>query len=442
MYSTSSGFTRSRASTMIEWSTENWHTGSTAAASPESCERLAATAAEVGVLPVERAALARLGHPVGATEAVERLRVEPDLLERLVADVVELHPGDDRRRLTWENIAVRARSGSRRAPSRPCTASAAPRSSPGSTQRISIFGPIRSRAAITTASPCSSCARVGISASRFGSAQPWYCVFASSTRRASSDSASAMISSIRSRLRRCRTTLIVSGKPSSRARCAASIFFEKRLRAGDDVRRDRVAVLDADLHVIEPRLLQRNRALARERRAGRDERAVEARLGGDASQLLGVLAHERLAAGQRELQHAEIGGLAGRRATSPPSRARRGTSQRRSRAGSSSRDSAAGTCRRALRSGGAGCQLFGIDDQPSRCDCFEKVLDIGANVGAVVARAQLVRDVVEVRSPSQSSSTSTAVGFKPSAPSGIEQHMPVAHAVPVQPDPVQASFGA
>jgi len=57
-----------------------------------------------------------------------------------------------------------------------------------------------------------------MSAMRLIAAQPEYCEFASSTRLAPRSSLSWMICSIRSRFCRWRTTLIVSGKPSSRAR--------------------------------------------------------------------------------------------------------------------------------------------------------------------------------------------------------------------------------
>ena len=49
--------------------------------------------------------------------------------------------------------------------------------------------------------------------------------------------------------------------------------------------------------------------LAREQHAGRDEVGVEADLGRLRDDLLEVAAHGRLAAGQVQLQHAEVGGL-------------------------------------------------------------------------------------------------------------------------------------
>src|SRR3989442_13889567 len=66
---------------------------------------MAGTAAEVDLLPGEGAAATGLWHPVGAAEAVERVRVEPDLRERLLAHVVERETGDRRRRLARKHLA-------------------------------------------------------------------------------------------------------------------------------------------------------------------------------------------------------------------------------------------------------------------------------------------------------------------------------------------------
>src|SRR5262249_32841385 len=55
-------------------------------------EGLAAAAAEIELAPL--AAAAGLGHPVGAAEAAEHRRVEPDLFEPGLPDVGELQAGD------------------------------------------------------------------------------------------------------------------------------------------------------------------------------------------------------------------------------------------------------------------------------------------------------------------------------------------------------------
>src|SRR5919109_2018914 len=79
--------------------------GSRVACQPQ---RLAAAAAEVDLLSSERARPARLLHPVGPPEARERVRLAPDPLERMLADVCELEPRDRRRRLAGQNVAVRS----------------------------------------------------------------------------------------------------------------------------------------------------------------------------------------------------------------------------------------------------------------------------------------------------------------------------------------------
>ena len=65
-------------------------------------------------------------------------------------------------------------------------------------------------------------ARDGSSASRLTSAQPRYCVLASSSRSAPRRSASATNSAVRAMLPRWSTTLSVSGRPSARAAAAIS----------------------------------------------------------------------------------------------------------------------------------------------------------------------------------------------------------------------------
>jgi len=67
----------------------------------QSC--LAAAAAEVHL--AQHAATARVRHPVGPAEAVERLRFRPDLSERILADILEPHAGDLACRRAGENVA-------------------------------------------------------------------------------------------------------------------------------------------------------------------------------------------------------------------------------------------------------------------------------------------------------------------------------------------------
>ena len=98
----------------------------------------------------------------------------------------------------------------------------------------------RRRAIRATSRAASSCSRVGKSMRRFTRAQPRYCVFASSSRSASRDSASAITSATRSRFSRCSTTLSVSGNPSSfTQRATSSLRSNARVPA---IRSDAVGV--------------------------------------------------------------------------------------------------------------------------------------------------------------------------------------------------------
>ena len=81
------------------------------------------------------------------------------------------------------------------------------------------------------------------------------------------------------------------------------------LVVGDAVGVGGVRVLDRDLHVIEAARSQPLQALAREQHGGGDEVGVEADLGRLRDDLLQVAAHGRLAAGQVQLQDAELGRL-------------------------------------------------------------------------------------------------------------------------------------
>ena len=68
----------------------------------------------------------------------------------------------------------------------------------------------------------------------------------------------------------------------------------------------RLGILKRDLHVLEPGVLQPLGALAREAERGGDERLIEAERVRVRDELLEIAADERLAAGQSELQHAEL----------------------------------------------------------------------------------------------------------------------------------------
>ena len=78
---------------------------------------------------------------------------------------------------------------------------------------------------------------------------------------------------------------------------------------GDAVGVGGVGVLDRDLHVVEAARGQRLQPLAREQHGGGDEVGIEADLGRLRDDLLEVAAHGRLAAGEMQLQDAEIGRL-------------------------------------------------------------------------------------------------------------------------------------
>src|SRR4051812_26323943 len=83
-----------------------------------ACElqRLAAAAAPIDLLLSERARPARLLHPVRPPEARERVGLAPDPLQRMVADVGELEPGDRRRSLTGQDVTVGRNHDRRPAP--------------------------------------------------------------------------------------------------------------------------------------------------------------------------------------------------------------------------------------------------------------------------------------------------------------------------------------
>ena len=103
---------------------------------------------------------------------------------------------------------------------------------------------------------------------------------------------------------------MVSGKPSSRASARRRDLLLERLVAGDPVVLLGSRALDRDLDVVEPGLLQRLGALAREQRAGGDQRAVQPGLARSPRTSSPSPSHHRLAAGERELEHAEPARLA------------------------------------------------------------------------------------------------------------------------------------
>ena len=78
---------------------------------------------------------------------------------------------------------------------------------------------------------------------------------------------------------------------------------------GDAVGVGGVGVLDGDLHVVEAGVRQLLEALARQQHGRRDQVGVEADLGGALRRSLQVAPHGRLAAGEMQLQDAEVGGL-------------------------------------------------------------------------------------------------------------------------------------
>ncbi len=190
-------------------------------------------------------------------------------------------------------------------------------------------------------------ARAGSSASRLASAQPRYCVFASSRRSAPIRSASATNSATRAMLPRWMTTFSVSGSPSARAAAATSSFASQIVAPGDPGGAVRVHVLHRELHAVEPRRRQLGEPGAIGGDAAGDQVDVE---------LLGVRrrhqrrqigAHQRLAAGQVHLQHAQRRRVREHRATRPPvSSSARGA---RAPAGSSSSRTQAGSGRSARR---------------------------------------------------------------------------------------------
>ena len=80
-------------------------------------------------------------------------------------------------------------------------------------------------------------------------------------------------------------------------------------RAGDTVGQGRLVGLDADLHVIEPRVAELPGPAGREAEPARDEVRVQAQAAGGTHDAVEVPAQQRLAAGEVELQDAQLPAL-------------------------------------------------------------------------------------------------------------------------------------
>ena len=186
----------------------------------EQRERLAPAAAEIRVPLV--AGPARLRHPGVAAIRPQRGRVAPDRRQRPRPDGLEGEPGDAARLVARQHHAVgrdddvaprpavHARARAIRvvvgAHEQDLDLAAQPLGG-GGRDGARLFDVARAR---------------GSSASRFASAQPRYCVFASSSRSAPIRSASATNSLTRAMLPRWITTFSVSGRPSARTAAATS----------------------------------------------------------------------------------------------------------------------------------------------------------------------------------------------------------------------------
>src|SRR5262245_19119995 len=202
-----------------------------------------------------------------------------------------------------------------------------------------------------------------------------------------------MISSIRSRFCRWRTTLIVSGKPSSRARCAASIFFEK------DFVPPMRSELTGSLSWIEIWTLSRPASFSASARL---------RVNGVPAGIRLLYSPAALAARVRISAALRTSGSPPVSASwSTPSSAASPNTRHQSSVGSSSAyllspiesgfeqygqwsghlyDSSA------MRRSGLG---VGIDDHSPVRELDEEVLDVVVDVGAAEAGAELVRDVLD-----------------------------------------------
>ena len=268
---------------------------------------------------------------------------------------------------------------------------------------------------------------VGRSARRLASAQPRYCVLASSSRSAPSDSASAMNSGTRSRLSRWSTTLSVSGRPSSLTAARdlqLALEGAERRRCGPTPAR--VTSCTDTCTLSRPAALSRASRSRVQRDAAGDQVGVEVER---RARPPPAPRDRRRTSGSPpvrfELHDAERLRLARRPAASPRCRARR--AWRASRAGSSSRRSAAGSGRSARRPACTGAAAVAsspsLRDQPALGHAREErqhlALDRAPRGCARVLRGQLRRrSRRRVCSPVHSCTTSAAVAFSTSPRSG------------------------
>ena len=81
------------------------------------------------------------------------------------------------------------------------------------------------------------------------------------------------------------------------------------LQAGDAVGDDGLVALEADLHMAKPGIGQRRELFARQQHRRGDEIGVEPDIAGVLHQFDQILARGRLAAGEMDLQHADLGEL-------------------------------------------------------------------------------------------------------------------------------------
>src|SRR5215831_19683290 len=126
-------------------------------------------------------------------------------------------------------------------------------------------------------------------------------------RLAPSASARSTISPILSILARCTTALTVSGSLCRTTAAASARFLANApLVAGDVVSGSSLAVLDGDLHVVEPGFSQRAEGLLGGARSGRKEIAVKAGRAGAGGDVDEVTPRAGLATRQVHLQDAEL----------------------------------------------------------------------------------------------------------------------------------------
>ena len=205
-------------------------------------------------------------------------------------------------------------------------------------------------------------------------------MLASSRRSAPIDSASAMRSATWSRFSRWSTTFSVSGSPSAFTQPATSQLPVERPEPGDRGRTPaRVVSWIESCTLSSPSSRRSREPLAAQRDAAGDQVRVQVERPRARDELLEIVAHERLAAGQIHLDDAELLGLAAGRGATPsvsssasmPRVVERVRAVRRSAAGSgrSARRSACTGGARASRAGSDGAavpwRLTARPDQPA-----------------------------------------------------------------------------